>query len=280
MRGRLPAELMPYFPALAVIAGLLFGSFLNVCIYRVPRDLSVVTPRSFCPQCGVAIHWYDNVPVLSYVMLRGRARCCGVSIGVQYVAVELMTTAAFLAVALRYGWTPAALKWMAFEAILVVLFWTDLQERILPDEFTLGGTALGLVFALMIPVPGIMGQLILPNSKMAWQSLLEAGLGALLTAGPLWLVGAVYLRLRGREGLGLGDVKLLILIGVFLGLEQSLAALLVSTVAGSIIGLAYIWWKRKTAATYELPLGTFLCAGGALAPLLGTFAEMFRANGN
>jgi leader peptidase (prepilin peptidase)/N-methyltransferase len=153
------------------------------------------------------------------------------------------------------------------EAILIVLFCTDLEERILPDELTLGGTALGLVLAFFVPVPSLLSELI-PVSQPAWSSLLNSVLGAVLLAAPVWLLAVVYERVRNREGLGLGDVKLLALLGAFLGLEQGMAALLIGAVAGSLIGIVYIAVKRKSAMTYELPFGSFLCAGAALVPFL------------
>ncbi|MBV9763603.1 MAG: prepilin peptidase, partial [Acidobacteriaceae bacterium] len=135
------------FVAIATIVGLVTGSFLNVCIYRIPRDVSIVFPRSFCVECGKQISWYDNVPLLSYALLHGRCRFCRKPIELRYPIVELMTAVVFIAIAIRYGWSVAALKWAVFEATLIVLFWTDLEERILPDELTLGGFAAGLIFA-------------------------------------------------------------------------------------------------------------------------------------
>ena len=132
--------------AYAAVAGLLIGSFLNVCIYRVPRDLSVVHPRSFCPECGKPVAWYDNIPLFSYVRLKGRCRDCGKSIGIRYPLVELITALFFAASVAKYGWNIDSLKWCVFQGIMTVLFWVDLEERILPDEFTLGGSALGLAF--------------------------------------------------------------------------------------------------------------------------------------
>lgn len=264
---------MPVDPAvsyLVVVAlfGLLFGSFLNVCIYRIPRDLSVVAPRSFCPECGIQIAWFDNIPLLSYLLLRAKCRSCGKAIGIRYPVVELTTAVLFLATAMEYGWSLAALKWGIFEAIVIVLFWTDLEERILPDELTLGGTAAGFIFALFVMVPGVFGELLAPGSRTVWRSLVNATVGATFLAGPIWLLGVSYARLRKREGLGLGDVKLILFFGVFLGLEKGLMAVLVGAVGGSLIGLCYVWFMRKEASTYELPFGTFLCAGAAFVPLV------------
>jgi leader peptidase (prepilin peptidase) / N-methyltransferase len=230
--------------------------------------MSVIGPRSFCPECGRNIAWYDNIPVLSYALLRGACRACGQPIGFRYPIVEVMTAGLFTAVFLRYGWSLAALKWMIFEALLVALFWTDLEERILPDELTLGGTVIGLVLAFFVTIPSLFGDVLLPQWKPAWRSLLGAGLGGTLLAGPIWLLGKIYGRIRKREALGLGDVKLLMLFGAFLGLENGLLALLIGAVAGSVIGLLYIFAARKSFSDTELPFGSFLCAGAAFLPLV------------
>lgn len=264
----MPADYNIFYLALPVMAGLLFGSFLNVCIYRIPRDLSVVTPRSFCPECGTQLAWHDNIPLLSYFLLRGRCRRCGQAIPLRYPVVELATAVLFALVAVDYGWTLAALKWCVFEALLVALFWTDLEERILPDELTLGGTAAGLVFAIFVAVPSAAGSLLWPAGTAALRSLLSAALGAIALVTPIWSLGALYAWVRKREGLGLGDVKLLLLMGVFLGIEKGLFALLIGAIGGSLVGALYILLTRRDASTYALPLGTFLCAGAALVPLL------------
>lgn len=267
MRGPLPADFAAFYIALAALAGLLAGSFLNVCIYRLPRDLSVVTPRSFCPECGAMIAWRDNLPLLSYFLLHRRCRACSKAIGWRYPLVELTTAVLFAFDVAEYGWTLVAFKWCVFDALLVALFWTDLEERILPDELTIGGTMAGLLFAFFTHVPSAFPSLLLPALNPVLKSLIAGVLGAAL-AFPLWGIGAFYGWLRRREALGLGDVKLLVLMGVFLGLERALLALLIGTVSGSLIGLLYILLTRKKASSYELPLGTFLCAGGVLVPLL------------
>jgi leader peptidase (prepilin peptidase)/N-methyltransferase len=264
----LAPDLEALYVAAAALFGLLFGSFLNVCIYRIPRDLSVAAPRSYCPECGACIRWHDNVPLLSYALLRGCCRACGKRIGFRYPIVELTTALLFAAVIIRYGWTLGGLKWALFEALVITLFWTDMEERILPDELTVGGTLAGLILAIFVQVPGQASELLPPGSKLAWRSLLNAGMGAMVLAGPIWVLGIVYAHVRGREGVGLGDVKLLVLLGVFLGLENGLLALLIGAISGSVLGMAYIWLTHKKASTYELPLGSFLCAGAALAPLV------------
>ena len=257
--------------ALAALAGLLIGSFLNVCIYRVPRDLSVIAPRSFCPECGKPVAWYDNIPLLSYVLLKGRCRDCRKSIGLRYPLVELLTAVFFAASVARYGWNLNGLKWCLFEGIMIVLFWVDLEERILPDEFTLGGSIAGLVFAFFTKVPGLLGELLLPSANVRYQSLLEAVGGAFILTVPLTAVAWIWSRVTKREVLGLGDVKLLPCIGLFLGVEAGVNTLLLGSLLGAVIGGGYIFIVKKKAREYELPLGSFYCAAAALAPFFMKF---------
>jgi len=244
---------------LAALAGLLIGSFLNVCIYRLPRDLSVVSPRSFCPECDHGIAWYDNIPLLSYAFLRGHCRHCHVQIPLRYPLVELLTAACFFAAVAIAGMNGAAVKQCIFAALIIGLMFADLEERILPDEFTIGGTVLGLVLAAIVPAHIGMWRFLLPSITNARElSVLEAGFAAFFSSGTLWLVGFLYQRLRHKEGLGFGDVKMIAMIGAFLGLEGVLMTLMLGSVLGAVVGLAYILITRKNAATYELPFGAFL----------------------
>ena len=256
----------------AALAGLLIGSFLNVCIYRLPRDLSVVKPRSFCPECNQMIAWYDNIPVISYLVLAGRCRRCGHRIPMRYPIVELLTAAAFVCAVRFLGPTVAAAKYCVFGAILIALVFSDLEERILPDEFTLGGTALGVIFAAFVPPTGGILRLIFfaPNRERLL-SVADALFAAVLCAGALWGVGALYQKMRHREGLGLGDVKMVAMIGAFLGLQGALLTLILGSLLGAIVGLAYVWFTGKDASTYELPFGTFL---GVAALGVGFFGEV------
>ncbi len=242
---------------LALLFGLLIGSFLNVCIYRWPRDLSVVRPRSHCIACEQEIPAYDNIPLLSYALLRGRCRHCGVRIPLRYPLVEALTGALFFYFVWTLGPTLPALKMCVFAALLVALIFTDVEERILPDELTLGGTLAGLAFAFFVPVPDTIAPLFFPAGPKRW--LFGAALGALLPPFFLWLAGWLYRRVRHREGLGLGDVKLIAMVGSFLGLYPlTLLTLITGSVAGSVIGLLYIWLTKKDWSTYELPFGSFL----------------------
>jgi leader peptidase (prepilin peptidase)/N-methyltransferase len=251
---------------LAFLFGLLIGSFLNVCIYRWPLDLSVVRPRSHCIACQKTIAWYDNIPVLSYLVLRGRCRHCGARIDLRYPLVELLTALLFFLFVWRLGVSLAGLKMCVFGAIVVALIFSDLEERILPDQLTLGGIAAGFAFAFFVPVPQSVAQLFLSGRA---GSVAEAALGAIVPTSILWLAGWLYQRVRHREGLGLGDVKLIAMVGSFLGLSGALLTLVVGSLAGSIIGYTYIKLQGKDPATYELPFGTFLGAAALVIAVAG-----------
>ena len=245
---------------LAGLFGLIIGSFLNVCIYRMPRDLSVARPaRSFCPECEHTIAWYDNVPVLSYASLKGKCRHCQAAISVRYPLVELATGVLFFAVVLWLGPTAEALKYCVFAAIQVALIAMDFEERILADEFTKGGILLGLIFAAFVPMPIGLMQLLLPQEWPATLvSVLESAFSAGLLSSMLFFIAAVYQKVRKKEGLGFGDVKMVGMIGAFLGLAPALLTVVVGSVLGSVCGLLYIFLRKKDAATYELPFGSFL----------------------
>lgn len=247
-------------PALiAALAGLLIGSFLNVCIYRLPRDLSVVRPRSFCPNCNALIAWFDNIPLVSYLMLAGRCRQCGKRIPARYPVVELLTAACFFCAVWFLGPTAAAGKYCVFGAVVITLLFSDLEERILPDEFTIGGGAVGVVFAAFVPLnPGPVTLLFYSFRHPSLVSMGEALFAAGFCSGALWLVGALYQKVRHREGLGFGDVKMVAMIGAFLGIQGALLTLIAGSLLGAIVGLGYIWFTGKDASTYELPFGTFL----------------------
>jgi leader peptidase (prepilin peptidase)/N-methyltransferase len=262
---------------LAGVFGLLIGSFLNVCIYRLPRDLSVVHPRSFCPGCERTIPWHQNIPVLSFLILRGRCPGCHSSIPWRYPVVELLTGLLFFAGVLVHGVTPEAAKFCTLAAILVTLIFTDLEERILPDEFTKGGTVLGIVFAAFVPLEPFIMTWILPRTWPPWSySVAEACLGAGVTSGMLWLTGTLYEKIRHKEGLGFGDVKMVAMMGAFFGLPRALLAICFGAVAGSIVGLAFVAIARKDASTYELPFGSFLGAAALLTLIFSGPSALIR----
>jgi leader peptidase (prepilin peptidase)/N-methyltransferase len=245
-------------PVLAVsifALGLAFGSFLNVCIYRLPRDLSVVRPRSTCPGCGQLIRSYDNIPVLSWLILRGRCRSCKTSISPRYLIVEMLTGAIFLACYAHFGASLAAVKYCALGFLLLGLIFTDAETQLLPDKMTLPGLALGLLFSLVVPVNDLASQLLpglvsLPvSSDVSWHlwSLIDSALGASVGASFIYGAGAIYLRARGVEGMGFGDVKLMAMIGACLGTKLTILTLFAASIAGSLFGLSTVlavWIKR------------------------------------
>lgn len=261
----------------AILAGLLIGSFLNVCIFRLPRDLSVVRPaRSFCPSCEKTIAWYDNIPVVSYILLGGRCRHCKTRISLRYPIVELATAAAFGLCVAALGWSLAALKYSIFSAIMITLIATDIEERILPDEFTLGGTVIGLVLSVFVPLELGLAAVILPLTvKMRWRSVAEAVIGAGGASGVIWLIGWAFEKIRHREGLGLGDVKMIAMIGAFLGLSQTIFVLFVASVFGSVVGLIYIFATRKKASEYHLPFGSFIGAAALAVAVLNEVVSVW-----
>src|SRR5258708_6849729 len=241
--------------ALAFLAGLLIGSFLNVCIYRLPRDLSVVRPRSACPGCQQLIRSYDNIPILSWLILRGRCRNCKIQISPRYLFVEVLTGAIFLACYAHFGTSLATLKYCALGFLLLGLIFTDAETQLLPDKMTLPGLALGLVFSLVVPVNDLASQLLpglvsLPvSSDVSWHllSLVDAVLGAIVGASFIFGAGAIYLRARGVEGMGFGDVKLMAMVGAFLGTKLTIFTLFSASITGSLFGVSTVlavWLKR------------------------------------
>ena len=245
----------PFFASSIFVLGLAFGSFLNVCIYRLPLNLSVVTPRSACPGCKKAIAFYDNVPVISWLLLRGRCRHCQTRISPRYLFVELLTALFFLGSYAYFGLTLATLKYCAFGFLLLGLIFTDAETKLLPDKLTLPGLALGLLFSLLVPVHDLASQILpgvvnLPFSTDLTShlfSLLDSLLGAALGASFIYGAGAVYLRWRGAEGMGFGDVKLMAMVGAFLGMKLTILTIFAASLVGSLFGVAtvlVVWIKR------------------------------------
>jgi leader peptidase (prepilin peptidase) / N-methyltransferase len=262
--------MIDFVTLVAFLAGLLIGSFLNVCIYRLPRDLSIMAPRSYCPHCEHTIAWYDNIPVLSYLFLRGQCRYCQARISLRYPIVELATAIVFAICVAFLGVSLPALKWCLFSAILIALMATDLERRILPDEFTLGGVLLGLIFAAIVPMPKDSETITLVLSFPNWRvaSLVESAFGAGIAAGAIWFVVWAYQKIRRRDDMmGFGDVKMIAMMGAFLGAPNTLLSIFVGSAFGAIAGLIYIFVTHKNPSTYHLPFGTFLGAA-ALAVAL------------
>jgi len=238
------------------VMGLAFGSFLNVCIYRMPLGLSVVTPRSACPGCKQPIAFYDNMPVLSWLILRGRCRQCKTKISPRYLMIELLTGLMFLACFWYFGLTLSTLKYCTFSFLLLGLIFTDAETKLLPDKLTLPGLALGLIFSLLVPVNDLASQFLpgmvnLPFSgdiSMRLLSLLDSLLGAALGASFIYGAGAAYLQWRGTEGMGFGDVKLMAMVGAFLGMKLTIFTIFTASLAGSMFGLTtvFVVWMKRT----------------------------------
>jgi len=241
--------------ALPIFAlGLAFGSFLNVCIWRLPRELSVVRPGSACPRCERPIRLYDNVPILSWLILRGRCRDCKARITPRYLFVELLTGLMFLACYAYFGPTLAALKYCVFGFLLLGLIFTDAETQLLPDALTLPGLILGLLFSLVVPVNDLLSRMLVglvyqpaAGASSPWLSLLQSLMGAAAGASFIYGAGAIYLRARGVEGMGFGDVKLMAMVGAFLGLRLTIFTLFSASIVGSLAGLwtvLVVWIKR------------------------------------
>jgi len=213
-----------FFECVLFLAGLAFGSFLNVCITRIPRDESVVRPPSHCRGCGKPIRWFDNIPLLSYVLLHGRCRTCGARISLRYPAVELLTGLLWVACFAMYGPTWLTLKFCVFSFLLVGLIFMDAETGLLVHEFTYPGIVLGLAFAWIAPWDSSAARfllLVFQRSMVGarWVSLLDSALAALAGAGFFFLAWALYYLMRKRHGLGFGDIALMAMSGAFLGLK-------------------------------------------------------------
>ena len=237
--------------ALLFVLGLLIGSFLNVCIYRLPRRESVTWPASHCPSCGRTLSWFENIPVVSWLVLRGRCRTCAARISPVYPLVELTTAVLFAGAYAIYGATPLLAVRLLFACAMVVLFMIDLRHRILPNVITVPGIVAGLVFSAFLP-PG-------------WQAAL---IGVVVGGGGLYAIAEAYYRLRGVEGLGMGDVKMLAMIGAFLGWQLTLVTLMLASLAGSIVGVGLLTIGRRGMQA-ALPFGTFLAVGALVAAVYG-----------
>jgi len=274
--------------AFIFVFGLLIGSFLNVCILRIPEELSIVAPGSRCPRCQTPIKWYDNVPVLGWMWLRAKCRTCALPISPMYPLVELATGLLFVVCYVEFGLTQTMVKWLFFTCLAIVLTVTDLRVRMLPDLVNWPGFAAGLFFSAAVP-PG--------DGSAAWLSwnlgrwlpaprllgLLDGLLGAAFGSFMLWAVATLYKLARGREGMGMGDVKMMAMVGAFLGVRGAFWTILLGTLLGTLAGFTIILalylagWQRKLAerasrrglgtvnnlrwaiaTQYQLPLGTFL----------------------
>ena len=294
--------MIPFF---FFLFGIVIGSFLNVCICRIPEGESVVSPASRCPRCKTPIQPYDNVPILGWLWLGGKCRTCGLTISPMYPIIEFLTGAIFVLTYLKFDFTLPTFKWLFFSCLLIILIVTDLRVRLLPDAVVWPGFGIGLVFATKIPADDPAGYMIIAYLERAvppgfYQNLyqlhrpvlpylnaalglLDALLGAAFGAFLLWAAAALYKFFRKREGMGMGDVKMMAMVGAFLGVSGAFLTILFGTLLGSVIGVALIaglyalGWKRELAVRanrrglgqinslrwaivtkYQIPLGTFL----------------------
>ena len=259
---------------LYLIFGLVVGSFLNVCIHRIPRGESVVSPRSHCPACGTAIRPWDNIPVISYILLHGKCRQCSAPISLQYPAVELIAGLAFLACANQWRFQAPTFVNSLFLAMLIVLIFVDYQHQILPNVITLPGLAAGILLCpfqsgiLYVDLLVALVQDALPWDASPLTPWLGSVLGGLIGGGILYVVGFFYQVVRKRAGLGMGDVKMMAMVGAFLGWRLAVLTIFVASLAGSVIGLLLILFKGKTLQ-HKLAFGTFLGASAAAMLFLG-----------
>jgi leader peptidase (prepilin peptidase)/N-methyltransferase len=241
----------PFFIVFLTLWGLCIGSFLNVCIHRLPLKQSVVRPGSRCPSCGYALTWRDNLPLLSYALLAGRCRSCRAPISLRYPLVEAITAAIFLWHAAVFGVTALLGVRLAFACALIVLFAIDLEHQILPDRITLPGIVIGFASSLFLP----------PGPVLSLGGILAGG-------GILWAIAEIWYRLRKVDAMGFGDVKMLAMVGAFLGLPLVLLTFVLATMMGGLLGVVLIASRRANMAT-AVPFGTMLAVAALVASLYG-----------
>lgn len=233
----------------AFVFGAIVGSFLNVCILRLPKEESIVFPASHCFSCSKPIAWFDNIPLVSFFLLKGRCRHCSQKISWQYAAVEFLTACIFVLYTAYFGLTPQGIVYLILTLALVVETWIDFRHRIIPDEITLPGMALALVASAVFP--GIHGE------SVWWAGFLKSLIGLLVGGGFLYIVGTVAERILKKEAMGGGDVKLLALIGAVIGWQGVLWTIFASSFVGAVVGLYYKWKRGEEA----VPYGPFLALG-------------------
>ena len=239
-------EIPPLFVLfVAGVFGLCIGSFLNVCIYRLPQSKSVLFPGSMCGKCGVPIRFYDNIPVLSYFLLRGKCRNCGVPFSIRYPLVEILTGLMAISITLKYGLTWESLVYFIFICTLLVITFIDIDYQIIPNGITLPG----------IPIAIVAATFLLPQMDFA-----ESMIGVLIGGGSLLIVAWLYMLLMRKEGMGGGDIKLLAMVGALIGWQGILFTIFVSSAVGSVIGITMMARMKKNMK-FAIPFGPFLSIG-------------------
>ncbi len=245
-------ELQTVLAFISITFGAIVGSFLNVCIFRLPKEESIVSPGSHCPHCNTPIKFYDNIPLVSYLFLKGRCRYCKESISVQYPLIEGITALSSFILFMKFGPTLSYLFYFSFVCALIVITVIDLYHQIIPDVISLPGVGVGVLASLILPQINFIGSLI----------------GTLLGGGSLFIVATLYQWLFKREGMGGGDVKLLAMIGAFLGWKAVILTILLGSLVGSISGIIVMLSKGKDFK-YAIPFGPFLSLGAVIALFYG-----------
>jgi leader peptidase (prepilin peptidase)/N-methyltransferase len=258
--------------------GAIIGSFLNVVIHRVPNEQSIVFPNSACPKCGAAIRAFDNIPILSWLMLRGKCRGCAAPISARYPAVELLTAIVFTLVWWHTGITPMLPVYLVFVSAVIALIFIDAEHMILPNVITYPMLAIALAVRVIFPLVFAENYFsdtnFFPATFLAGQpawivSLCGAIFGALVGGGSLWVVGELWKRLRGVDAMGLGDVKMMLGVGALLGWRLAFLAIFLGAFAGAVIGLILIAKQKERDLQTQIPFGIFLGTGSILALLVG-----------
>jgi len=251
--------LNPAIVFIIFLFGLCIGSFLNVCIYRLPASKTITDPpRSICPSCNRQIRYYDNIPILSYLWLKGRCRHCGTRIPFRYVVVELMTGVVAVGILFHFGLTLEGLIYFVFISSLIIMTFIDIDHRIIPDVITLPGILIGLIASLALPTVGFK----------------NAVIGMLVGGGSLWLVAWVYYLLTRKDGMGGGDIKLLAMMGTIVGLKGVIFTIFVSSAVGTVVGVTLMIIKGKDMK-FAVPFGPFLSIGAITYIFFGH--EIIRA---
>ncbi len=277
-----PTPVLAFMAFMAFVFGAMIGSFLNVCVYRLPRNVSVVKGRSHCPSCGQGIAWYDNVPILSWLILGARCRNCAQPISWQYPVVEGITGLLFLLVFLKFQLTIATPVYMALAASMVLVTFVDLTDWTIPNEVTFPGIPLGVVFSLV--------GMFYPESALILQDPIASLIGIVVGGGSLYLLDKLALLLLKKRGMGFGDVKLLAMLGAFFGWQGVLLIIMMASLVGSVVGIAMIMWQKRhprsgvpnedAATTHDdeeavptnghyLPFGPYLALAGVLYMFFG-----------
>ncbi len=269
---------LPIAVGFLAVLGAMIGSFLNVVIHRLPREQSIVLPKSACPGCGAAIHFYDNVPILSFVILRGRCRSCHRPISPRYPAVEALCALLFALVAWRDGLTFALPFDIAFAASILALVFIDAEHMILPNAITYPGIIFAVVMRVALPWLGGASHLddlpflitVFPGYPLVIVSLIGLGVGALAGGGSLWLMGFIWKKLRGVEAMGMGDIKMMLMVGAYLGWRLTVLTIFIGVFSGSLAGIAVMFRRGRRNLQMMLPFGIFLGIGAVVSLLVGT----------